>query len=196
MPACRRLQDLAKAYDKQNDLGTLENFFAYLPITRAEFDFNGVNYGDVQVGLRKMVGGDTIFNSPIGLAPSPNPATVRNIGNTNLQVIVKQDDMGFGQTVGQADPWNVSFDIRLGAAGDAVIYPPAWVKGQAVPVDAWTVVPKVLNMCNTEKLDFSILVKKADPNITYSGKMVIGAQFAPFTEAFTPPAPPATPNPS
>jgi len=186
-----------KAYDKQNDLGILENLFTYVKVTAAEFDFNGLNYGAVQVGIRKVIGGDTTFNSPVDVAPSPNPATVRNIGNTNLKVRVKQDDMGFGQTVAQTPPWNVRYDARLGAAGTTVNYLPAWVKGEAVPEDAWTVIPDTLRMCNTEKLDFSILITKADPSTDpYTGKMVLGAKFEAFTDDFTPPAPPTSPNPS
>ncbi|MBI2869510.1 MAG: hypothetical protein HYX96_06775 [Chloroflexi bacterium] len=168
-----------RAFDNQNNETTFSNHFLYVQLTAAEFDFNALNYGTVEVSSNKVVGGDKIFQSPIGAAPSPNPATVRNIGNSWGKITVKQDDMGFGQTVGQVPPWNVEYDARLSATGVNIVYNPAVAKGGNLAGAAANTLPDILKNCNTEKLDFSIHVKKATAGI-YTGKMILGFLFEPF----------------
>ncbi|MFH1639989.1 MAG: hypothetical protein ABIB93_06775 [Chloroflexota bacterium] len=159
-----------KAYDKNNNPSPiLVNYFRYMPVTACEYDFTNVGYGPVEVCTNKWVPGDVNF----GTAALP---TVRNIGNTWLNILTKQDDMGFGDTSGI---WNVEFDARLGAAGVGtdVIYNPAWKKGTTPPAGNWTMLPDILELCNTQKLDFSIHVKKADP-ASYSGNMILSCIYA------------------
>jgi hypothetical protein len=149
-----------KAYDYPGNPSTvLENHFTYVAVTAMEVDFTTVNYGTVQMSINKWVGGDTTFGTA-------NLPTVRNIGNTNLKITVVQDDMGLGDTSGEP---NVMYDARLGANGVHAIYAPE----QEVTLE------DVLPLCNTQKLDFSIHVKKADPG-PYSGSITLGAVFAPF----------------
>lgn len=149
-----------KAYDRNNNPSLpLINFMHYVQTTACEFDFTAVDYGSVEVCINKWIGGDTTF----GTALLP---TVRNIGNTNANVTVSNTDMGFGQTSGV---WNVVFDAKLSVSGTEVVYNPA----------VTTTIPTVLPLCNTQKLDFSIHVKKADPGV-YSGTMTLGCVFAPF----------------
>ncbi|MFH1639988.1 MAG: hypothetical protein ABIB93_06770 [Chloroflexota bacterium] len=161
-----------KAYDKNNNPSPLlENFFLYIPITACEYDFTSVHYGPVEVCRDKWVPGDTEFSTP-------DFPTVRNIGNTWCQIQIKQDDMGFGDTSGI---WNVQYHARLGSAvtGTDVVYHPACRKGNTPPAGIWMTLPDILKLCNTQKLDFSIHVKKADPN-SYGGKMYICCAFVPF----------------
>lgn len=161
----------AYAFDRNNNQSVrLINLFTYIPVTACEFDFATVNYGSVEVCVNKWVGGDTTFALGDGLP------TVRNIGNTNAQITVFQDDMSFGKTM---DVWNVEFDIRLGATGQNVVYNPAYAEGAPIPNPTVSVVPDVLSLCNTQKLDFSIHVKKA-PAGAYNGTMTIGCIYAPF----------------
>jgi hypothetical protein len=149
-----------KAYDiPGNPSAPLENFFTYVATTAMEIDFTTVTYGSVQVSSNKWIGGDLDF----GTAALP---TVRNVGNTNLSITVSQDDMGLGLTSGD---WNVEFDARLGADGTHVTYDP----------ETEVTLPDVLELCNTQKLDFSIHVKKGDPG-TYTGTITLGSVFAPF----------------
>jgi hypothetical protein len=160
----------AYAYDKNNNPSEhLVNYFDYVPVTACEFDFQSVNYGSIDVCYNKWVGGNLTFGDGI--------PTVRNIGNTNCRVQVAQDDMGFGKT----DPdWNVEYDARLGAYGVHAYYLPYKYKGDPDPDPIpMTTLEDVLELCNTEKLDFSIHVIKADPG-QYSGTMVLSCEFAPF----------------
>jgi hypothetical protein len=148
-----------KAYDNVgNPSVTLDNYFTYVPTAAIELDFTSVNYGSVQLSSNKWIGGDLEFGTPA--------QTVRNVGNTDVQITVMQDDMGFGLTSGV---WNVEFDARLGADGVHAVYDP----------DQEVTLVDVLPLCNTQKLDFSIHVIKADPG-TYTGTITIGCLESPF----------------
>jgi hypothetical protein len=145
---------------KDNWSDLLINHFLYVPTTACEFDFDQVYYGSVDICYNKWIGGDMIFDeSMVSMFP-----TVRNIGNTNLRVTVWQDDMGLGETSGEG--WNVEFDARLGATGMDVQYFPF--------PDPAVILPDILPLCNTQKLDFSIHVIKGMSNTPYSGNMTLG----------------------
>ncbi|NQT48595.1 MAG: hypothetical protein HQ578_06430, partial [Chloroflexi bacterium] len=99
-----------------SDKGTsLENHFSYLGTCGIEIDFASINYGAIEVGTVRWIQGDALLDEPVDAAPDPNPATVRNVGNTNLQITVWQDDMGFGYSGSSEDPnWKVEYGARLG----------------------------------------------------------------------------------
>jgi hypothetical protein len=170
------------AFNTQTIVGTFSGSFEWMPLTAAEFDFNAVNYGNVTMGVHKQIGGNWIFDS-VGAAPSPSPATIRNIGNTYLRLTVKEDDMGLGTTVGSANLWNVIYDFRLGDGDIApgtttgyTNYVPAVIKGGNLAGSASVSSLQILNLCATVKVDFSITVlKDITPGTPKSGNMIIGA---------------------
>lgn len=152
------------AQDLNNNVATpLINFFDYIPVSAIEIDFDAVDYGAVTVGTFKQVGGDTVFESPVGL----NPATVRTIGNTNSFVTLMQDDMGFGYSGINNDIPNVQFKARLSATGTETTYD---------PYETITLVDEVPHS-SVEKLDFFILVTKGSG--AHTGTMTIGTLIAP-----------------
>ena len=154
------------AFDSNNNMSDpLMNYFTYVALTKVAFDFENVSYGPVEVCSNKWVGGDTTFQMFDGFP------TVRNLGNTNAQIVVAQDDMGLGDTSGVP---NVEYDARLGAVGGNahVTYDPTDLGDPVM-----TTIPGILQLCNTEKLDFSIHVKKA-PAGSYDGNMIIGSIWA------------------
>jgi len=157
----------------------LINYFEYVAVTAAEFDFTSINYGNITSD--GVVSGDTYFGN-VGGGP-----TMRNIGNTWLKVQVQQDDMGFGKTQ-PGDVWNVRFDARLGSTteypqggGVNTYYDPSVVKGTLSPdANLWTTLPGVVHLCNTWKIDFSIhIIKAILPN--YAGTMWLKVVPATFT---------------
>jgi hypothetical protein len=162
--------DNGNAWASENETH-LENTFDYLCTAGMEIDFDSLDYGTVEVCTNKWVAGDTIFDDPVGPAPVPNPATVRNIGNCDIQITVVQDDMGFGFSGDPATPdWNVEYDARMGSDPiNEVVY---------VPYQDVTL-PNKLPLCNTEELDFSIHVKKSMA-VPHSGVMTLGCVVAPF----------------
>jgi hypothetical protein len=170
------------AFNWQTVVGSFSSSFQWMPLTAAEFDFNAVNYGSVTMGVHKQIGGNWIFDS-VGAAPSPSPATIRNIGNTYLRLTVKEDDMGLGTTVGSANLWNVIYDFRLGDGDIApgtttgyTNYVPAVIKGGNLAGSASVSSLQILNLCATVKVDFSITVlKDITPGTPKSGNMIIGA---------------------
>jgi len=161
---------IAGAFDNVNNFVSLESTFEYVAVTGLEKDFTQVNYGNVEVGSPKMVGGDKNF----GTADKP---TVRNIGNVPLTLMVAQDDMGFGFSgMPTNKQWNVNFFARLGSStGDLVgPYDPGWAKGEVRPDELdWNILPNDLPLCTTEKMDFGIKVIKSTP-AEMTGEMVIG----------------------
>lgn len=144
----------------------LYNKFWYIPTAAIRVDFDSIDYGTVILSSVDWVGGDQDMDTP-------EKPTVRNIGNTPVELYVWQDDMGLGKSnEGQPDQyWNVEYDARLGADGEVVVYEPEETDDGKLGVR----IPGVLPLCTTEKLDFSIHVKKALPGIDYTGTMKLYA---------------------
>ncbi len=150
---------LVLAQDKSGKDGRLNNSFTYLPVTAFETDFDSVTYGSVRLNTHKIISGNLTFN------PSDEKATVRNIGNTRLDMRVNQNDMGLGKT---DNIWNVKFDGRVGSDAAFVNYYPESTK----------TLPKTLNLSETNEMDFSILITKFPPSndsLNYVGTMVLSA---------------------
>ena len=185
---CGDYRVVADAADEGNawahEAGTdLTNYFQYVCVPKFEIDFNGLSYGDVTVCNEKWIAGDTVFDAPVGPAPVPNPATIRNIGNTDLAINVKQTDMGFGfsgavptEYQGPIAPpegasnWNVVFDARIGSlAADGMYYDP----------EVEVTLPNKLQLCNTDEFDFSIHIVKSTGGV-HTGTMTIGCVQEPF----------------
>ena len=146
----------------------VENLLTYMPIAGIELDFTHVNYGAVDVCFNSWVPGDTVFGT--------GGPTVRNIGNTEVELGIQQDDMGFGYEGTTNITWNVEFDVRLGAPPNPdILFDPAGIKGgdPALPhPDKYTTIDPTLPLCNTEKINFSIhVIQGATGN--YSGNMWI-----------------------
>jgi hypothetical protein len=178
------------AYDTTNawaSLGSpatsLENFFTYMETTGIELDFDTLNFGTVSVCSEKWIAGDTIWDTIVPAQPNPNPATVRNVGNTWTKVTVEFDDMGFGFSgaAGTAlsgssasaldtSTWNVTFDARRGSDPANAMW---------MDPNVEVTLPNELHLCNTDELDFSIHVKKS-PAGDKTGTMVIGCVKEPF----------------
>jgi len=147
----------------QNVSAPMINEFLYIPTACIEIDFTSVSYPDALMSSHVWTLGDTTF----GTASQP---TVRNIGNTDVQIQVWQNDMGFG-TYADGEP-KVEFDARLGPDPDGtnrVVYNPG----------VTTTLPGILPLCETMKLDFSIHIKFATPG-SYSGLMTLSAVVVPF----------------
>lgn len=145
------------AQDKNGLSGNIENTFNYMDLTAFETDFSAVNYGDVKLNTLKTVYGDLAW----GGLPS-----VRNTGNTRVNIKVQQDDMGLGMTDGK---WNVKWDARVGADGTFKSFSPNYT----------ATLSNSLNLGETDQMDFSALISRFPANgKTFSGKMVLSASKA------------------
>lgn len=149
------------AKDKSGGTGNiLENIFDYLELTAYEVDFNATNYGIVGLNSKKIVSGDLVWDDPKG----ENQATVRNVGNTRLQMSVVQNDMGLGKT---DDVWNIRYGAKVGPSDVWKNYWPEEV----------TLLDDPLNLSGMTGMDFSIEVLRF-PEIMgpdYAGKMILTA---------------------
>jgi hypothetical protein len=182
-------QTLVGSYSVDTAGAAIQNWFQWMPLVAADFDFSYVNYGSVTMGLHKEKPGDNIWN---GSANDGSPATMRNIGNTYIFMTVKEDDMGLGATqIDGVNTWNLNYDARLGD-GDVttsglvtgyITYVPTTVKvgGTNAVLNAASGTPtyQILNLCSQVKVDFSIQVNKdLTPGTQKSGTMILGASNA------------------
>ncbi len=143
------------------DSNYLENTFKYMPVAAFEVDFKAVNYGNVKLNTHKIINGDLNWD---GLNNDAKPATVRNVGNTRIEVSVKQDDMGLGMT---GTSWNVRYDGRIGSDASFRSYDP----------EVWQALDKWLNLSAMDEMDFSIDIFKFPPAHpdSYTGHMSLKA---------------------
>jgi len=148
----------------------LQNTFLYVPLAGVEVDFTAINYGSVNLGVHKMIAGDTDWDEPYAPAPSPNLATVRNIGNTWAHVKITESDLGLGKD--GLNRWNVQFDARMGSNDQNKVFFDPFVE---------TTLPNYLALSSQDELDLSIMVIKGFSGSTYSGTITIGASIEPFT---------------
>jgi len=135
------------AIDTNDDFSCpLYNEFLYVPVCGIEADFTSINFGSTNLGVEKMVPGDTIWDC----VPGVNHATVRNIGNVWAHVKVMFDDMGFGQQIDGT--WNVQFDARMGSDN-------AYYEGNIMPYE-WRTLTNALGLSQKDELDLSIKIIK------------------------------------
>ena len=139
----------------------LENNFSYLELTAFEVDFNTINYGSVDLNVKKVINGDIIWNEP----KSENQATVRNVGNTRLQMSVVQNDMSLGKT---DDVWNIRYEARVGDAA---------VRKNYLPEET-ALLDNILDLSAMKVIDFAIQVLKFPESSgpDYAGKMTLDGQ--------------------
>jgi hypothetical protein len=146
----------------------ITNTFEYVATTAFEVDFTSVAYPTTMMSSHVWTLGDRTF----GTADRP---TVRNLGNTCINLWVEQDDMGFGSY--DSGEYKVEYDARLGndTGNNTVYYDPC----------EKVMIPDTLPLCNTQKLDFSIHVKFALPG-TYGGTMTLSCSEVPFDCCYLP----------
>lgn len=137
---------------------TGENYLKYLELTTFENDFSEILYGPVKINELKILEGDLAW----GEATLP---TVRNTGNTRGQIKIWQNDFGLGKTNGV---WNLNYQARVGGAADFISYPP----------EQTTVLNNILELSQTAKMDFTVLINKfpaLNSSSAYWGKMLLAA---------------------
>ena len=149
---------LAFAQDRSGVNGTLENTLQYVPTDALEADFNKIDYGQVKLQIEKPINGDLDWD-----ALGTNQATVRNTGNTRIQVGVTQDDMGFGQFI--TNEYKVRFDGHVGNDQTSINFEPYVL----------TTLPGELDLSEMDEIDFSIYVREfpVDHSDTYTGTMTL-----------------------
>jgi hypothetical protein len=153
------------AVDSNNNFSDpLYNQFLYIPTCGIEVDFIGIDWGSTNLGIEKMIPGDTIWDQ----VPGINKATVRNIGNVWAHVTVEFDDMGFSKDINNM--WNVQFDARMGSDN-------AYYVGDIMPY-VETTLPNALALSTKDELDLSIKILKGTGE--HSGTITIGCEMEPF----------------
>lgn len=163
--------------DSSSNYDILINKLHYVPTTCFALDNDVISYGEIFINQLQTKPGDTIFSSGDGMM------TVRNLGNTGADILVGQDDMGFGIT--QFGDWNVGFNGRVGhndpvtgAEISYLAYEPEIEKDKGTISNLITL-PGWVQHSTDEELDFGILLNNlANPTITspYTGTMIIASE--------------------
>lgn len=147
----------AVAQDQVGLQGILRNTFNYLPVTAFETDFTSVSYGNVRLNTHKIISGNLTWGD--------SKASVRNVGNTRLSMLVSQDDMGLGKTDGV---WNVQYDARVGSSASFADYYPTETQ----------LLTDALDLSELDEMDFSVIITKFPPTHlgdSYTGTMTLSA---------------------
>jgi len=154
------------AQDNSGKSSYLLNNFTYTPTTAFETDFTSVSYGNVKLNTEKIINGDIPWTNDTPAGPL---ASVRNTGNTRLNVTVNQDDMGLGMT---GSTYNVWYKARVGNNSvDWTTYVP----------NVTTTLAKSMDLSETNEMDFAVNITKFPPlaNGSFGGHMTLGAVSAP-----------------
>ncbi len=148
--------------DQKKSVGVLENSFKYLELVAFDIDFNNIDYGSMRLNSPKVLSGNDAF-----LANDGRP-TLRNIGNTRLNIEIKQNDMDLGQS---EKGWNLTYQARVGQDASFTSYWP----------EAWANLASSMNLGQSSALDLAVEVLKF-PEITagehYAGKLSLNATAA------------------
>jgi hypothetical protein len=151
------------ALDQKQEAGIMENSFKYLELVAFEIDFNSIDYCSMKLNTPKVLTGNETFLDNDGRP------TLRNIGNTRLDIEIKQNDMGLGQS---ETGWNLTYQARVGQDASFTNYWP----------EVWATLAGSMNLGQTSQLDLAIEVLKF-PEIMagehYAGKLSLNATAAP-----------------
>jgi len=174
----------AYAIDKETIWSEVfENQFEYVCWAGIDLDFNKINFGSVVQSTPKWVYGDEIFDVAMpgpackdGENPEPycRRPTVRNIGNTPVYIEAEFSDMGFGQFMDGS--WKVQFDSSLKHDAEIIFDPFVSTRlpdGGTEPEPYCEKNYAVLDLCDTEKISFSIHIIEALVKGGHSGYSTI-----------------------
>jgi hypothetical protein len=131
-----RIKTVAENNTGQSD--EADNNIKYLEMTTFETDFTSIQYGPVKQGEPKILQGDLDFADHTG-------PTVRNTGNTRLQIKIRQNDFGLGKSNGE---WNIVYQARVGSAQFKDYQP-----------EQTTELSNSLNIGEKANIDFGTLIK-------------------------------------
>jgi hypothetical protein len=147
------------AVDQAGNIGSLTNQdLYYVPVAAFRLDFTTVNFGDIKPSVEKIVPGDWDM-------ATPDAPTIMNIGNIPIAIKVHFTEM-VGKDLGKIIP-----DF------DASFHPAEGVKEKLLLVASqWGMFEQCLELCHTEKLDFSVHAPFGTPTDTYSGLVHIAAE--------------------
>jgi hypothetical protein len=151
-----------KASNTSGEFDTMENNLKYLELTNYEKDFDDIQYGMVMQNQRKYLLGDENW----GNEEAP---TVRNTGNTRLQIKILQNDFNLGKT---GDDWNVSYQARVGSIAKYNDYYP----------EETSIINDGLDLGDIKNIDLAIFINnfpEKEEQVSFTGEMILSAQKIP-----------------
>ncbi len=154
----------AKAWATDTASGTsqtLSTFFDWVSTVGIEIDFyGGINYGTLQPSVYKIVQGNYVMSD------GDNNPTIKNEGNEPVTLKVASTNLTGIQFQKEIDDFDLKWDPEERGYGYGQIY---FIGGQQVTLQ------DKLELCQTEKIDFSVHADVGLPSDTYQGTMTIWA---------------------
>jgi hypothetical protein len=142
----------------------LWNCFEYVRTVCVERDFDGIDFGALNLNEHKMLSGDEDMTTP-------DKPTLKNGGNADADIYVqftrpvRDCNVGGGPGCETCEMQQVIFDARLGLLEPVDNIPPVdeLIDDPATPMDESLTGIGMLPICHTWELDLSILPKKILP---------------------------------
>jgi hypothetical protein len=168
------------AVDNQSNISTLDYSFYYIPVSMVEFDFTSINFGKVMVNTTQEIDGDRDWNDygPFAAGfdasgevklPSPQQASVRNIGNVWSLITVEASNLyQNGLPLPSDTGWNVKYDACLSDPGFGNF------KTIFYPLETATL-NRTLCLSELQKLDFSLKFMKYGQTGEWTGTFTLGS---------------------
>lgn len=126
--------------------------FEYYKLAALELDFSAVDYGEINVGVTKIIGGDEDWSTP-------EKPTVKNQGNSPFVISVKATDLV--EPVNNQKILASCLSVQLGEQH-------VWGLGGGVVLDQSPLLP-----CTPTQIDFDIAAPSGTAAGSYSGTMDI-----------------------
>jgi len=168
------------------DSNYLPNNYLYVPKAGFQVDFNKISYGTAtwtDPSIIGITGGQYNWASPFvkwntisgdtnwTASPTNNNATVRNIGNVELDMQVAQDRMNTELTNGMD---NIRFMGRVGSLDG---YWQQYKPSDDMTNPTWTKLTRYIELSNKDEMDFGMAITKFHEGTVYSGTMkLMGTQ--------------------
>jgi hypothetical protein len=147
------------AVDQSGNIGMLTNTdLYYVPVAAFRLDFTCVSFGDIKPCVEKIVPGDWDM-------ATPDKPTIKNIGNIPIRIKVHFTEMigtEFGKLI---EDFDASFHPLVGTKEKLLL-----------KACEWGIFNQCLELCHTEKLDFSVHAPLGTPTDSYTGLVHIAAE--------------------
>ncbi len=139
----------------------LSTFFDWVSTVALEIDFySGIYYGQLQPSVYKTIQGDYLMIDGDG-AP-----TIKNEGNERIQLVVMSTNLTGVQFSKEIDDFDVKWDPEEHGVGYGQYFT---IGGE----ELW--LPDPLELCQTEKMDFSVHADVGLPADTYVGTLYLSS---------------------
>lgn len=138
-------------------------FVDWLSLKAFELDFSAIDYGSIVINSRKVVAGDALWNTLVGIPPANRP-TIKNQGNVPVRMQASATNL-VGALLGQVIPPSALSVELLGVSVPSLSTTPTVIGGILGTAD--------LQVCTPTQIDFDITAPSGTSTDTYLGTLTL-----------------------